>query len=144
MNDSGTCRCYRPDPVQLEAVEQWGRGQARADFAAETVVLTVRGEIDAVNGAQLADYVERHAALAPSLIVDTRGIDFFGTAGLTALRRIDFRLGANGVRWSLVAGAAVRKVLRVCGADDLPQTSGASRVLAQSEPTSGARQSASV
>lgn len=135
MNDSGTCRRYRPDPLQVRVTECWGRADARADLTANTLVLTVRGEIDATNGAQLADYVERHAALAPSLVVDTRGVDFFGTAGVAALRRIDHRLGRSGVRWSLVVGAAVRKVLRVCGAEDLPQTTGASRILVKPEPT---------
>jgi anti-anti-sigma factor len=134
VNDSGTCRRYRPDPLQVWVAECWGRADAHADLTAHALVLTIRGEIDATNGAQLADYVERHATLAPSLIVDTRGVDFFGTAGVAALRRIDHRLGCNGVRWSLVVGAAVRKVLRVCGAEDLPQTTGATRTLVQPEP----------
>jgi anti-anti-sigma factor len=144
VTESGTCRRYRPDPVQVGVVESWGHADAQADVAANVLVVTVRGDIDATNGARLADYVERHGAVAPSLVIDTRGVDFFGTAGVAALRRIDYRLGRGGVRWSLVAGAAVRKVLRVCRADDLPQTPGAFRPLVHPEPSATDRHIVSV
>jgi anti-anti-sigma factor len=120
MAPIGTCRVYRPDPTHVGEVEQWGRAGASARIAANLVVISVRGEVDASNGIALAGYVERHAAIAGTLVLDLSTVEFFGTAGLTALRRID--LCCDRIRWQLVASAPVRRLLRVCHADDLPQT----------------------
>ena len=119
MSPSGTTRLYRPDPSQAIADAMWSRASASVSRLARSVVVTVRGEVDAGNGAALAGYVERNAGVAATLILDLRGVDFFGTAGLTALRRVD--LCCERIRWVLVASPAVKRVLRVCHADDLPQ-----------------------
>jgi anti-anti-sigma factor len=83
-------------------------------------VVAISGEIDASNGVALAGYVERHAGIAATLILDLSAVEFFGTAGLTALRRID--LCCDRIGWMLVPSPAVRRALRACHADDLPQT----------------------
>ena len=118
MTPLGTSRIYRPDPTRVGQDERWGRADATATITTDCVVVTVRGEIDASNGTPLAGYVERHAGLAPSLVVVLGAVGFFGTAGLAALRRID--LCRDRIGWMLVAGPAVRRVLRICRADDLP------------------------
>lgn len=115
----GTSRIYRPDPTSVGRDERWGRAAATATITTDSVVVAVRGELDASNATALAGYVERHAALAPTLILDLGGVAFFGTAGLAALRRID--LYRDRLGWMLLAGPAVRRVLRVCRAEDLPQ-----------------------
>jgi anti-anti-sigma factor len=125
----GTCRIYRPDPTHVGEVEQWGRARASATTSANLVVISVCGEVDASNGIDFASYVERHAALAGTLVLDLSAVDFFGTAGLTALRRID--LCCDRIRWKLVASSAVQCVLRVCHADDLPQARSAAAALRQ-------------
>jgi anti-anti-sigma factor len=129
MAPMGTCRIYRPDPGHVGEAERWGRASASATASANLVVVSVRGEVDASNGIDLASYVERHAAIAGTLVLDLSAVDFFGTAGLTALRRID--LCCDRIRWKLVASSAVLRLLRVCQADDLPQTKSVASALRQ-------------
>jgi anti-anti-sigma factor len=121
MTDLGTSRRYRPDPFGIGLPETWGRGQARATLTADVVVVTSAGEIDASNARKLGGYVERHAAVANRLYLDLREVTFFGTAGLAVLRRVEHQFGQSGAEWCLLAGPAVRKVLRICNAGDLPQ-----------------------
>ncbi|MET0475150.1 MAG: STAS domain-containing protein [Mycobacterium sp.] len=116
----GTSRLYRPDPARAGLDERWGRATAKATMSTDPVVVSVRGEIDASNGVALASYVERHAGIATTLILDLSAVEFFGTAGLTALRRID--LCCDRIGWMLVPSPAVRRALRACRAEDLPQT----------------------
>jgi anti-anti-sigma factor len=119
MAPIGTCRLYRPDPVHLGEVEQWGRAGASATITANLVVVSVCGEVDASNGVDMAGYVERLVGIAGTLVLDLSGVSFFGAAGLTALRRID--LCCDRIRWKLVASGAVLRTLRACHAEDLPQ-----------------------
>jgi anti-anti-sigma factor len=119
MAPSGTCRLYRPDPIHVGEVERWGRAEASATATANLVVVSVRGEVDASNGIDLTSYVERHLGIAGTLVLDLSGVGFLGASGLAALRRID--LCCDRIRWQLVASAAVRRVLRACHAEDLPQ-----------------------
>ncbi|HEY6574623.1 MAG TPA: STAS domain-containing protein [Mycobacterium sp.] len=119
MAPTGTCRLYRPDPTRVGATEQWRWAQASATTTADSVVVTVTGEIDASNCAELAGYVERHVGVAGTLVLDLSAVAFFGTTALAALRRID--LCCDRIRWTLVPSPAVRRVLRACHAQDLPQ-----------------------
>jgi anti-anti-sigma factor len=120
MAPMGTSRLYRPDPTRVGLDECWGRATASVTTATDPVVVAISGEIDASNGVALAGYVERHAGIAATLILDLSEVEFFGTAGLTALRRID--LCCDRIGWMLVPSPAVRRALRACHADDLPQT----------------------
>jgi anti-anti-sigma factor len=119
MAPTGTCRLYRPDPTHVGAAEQWSWAQASATTNADSVVVTVSGEIDASNCTDLAGYVERHVGVAGTLVLDLSAVTFFSTTGLAALRRID--LCCDRIRWTLVPSPAVRRVLRACHAQDLPQ-----------------------
>jgi anti-anti-sigma factor len=119
MAPTGTCRLYRPDPTRVGATEQWKWAQASATTTADSVVVTVAGEIDASNCAELAGYVERHVGVAGTLVLDLSAVTFFATTGLACLRRID--LCCDRIRWTLVPSPAVRRVLRACHAQDLPQ-----------------------
>jgi anti-anti-sigma factor len=127
----GTSRLYRPDPTRVGLDERWGRATASVTTATDPVVVAVSGEIDASNGVALAGYVERHAGIAATLILDLSAVDFFGTAGLTALRRID--LCCDRIGWMLVPSPAVRRALRACHADDLPQTESVATAVAALE-----------
>jgi anti-anti-sigma factor len=121
MAPVGTRRLYRPDPRRIGVAEQWGRAAGEVTLNADSVVVTLRGEIDASNTLQFACYVERHAAIAHTLVIDTRAVDFFGVPALAGLRKVDLSCRRGRVRWKLVAGPAVKRALRACGADDLPQ-----------------------
>lgn len=121
MTEIGTLRRYRPDPSRIGRTESWRRATASAIVTTESIVITVTGELDACNAQDLARYVENHSAVTDRLYIDLREVTFFATAGLAPLRRVDHQYAQCGFRWWLLAGPAVRKVLRVCDALDLPQ-----------------------
>jgi anti-anti-sigma factor len=99
--------------------EPWENHSARftAEWGASFVVIRANGELDASNADQLADYVQRCAAHSESVIVDLSGLEFFGTAGFSALHTIDVRCAGVGVRWAVVPGKAVSRLLRICDPD---------------------------
>ena len=119
MTPIGTCRLYRPDPTSIGVGEQWGRARATVTLG-PVVVVSVGGEVDASNAMRLAMYLERHVAIAESIVVDTTDVDFFGAPALAALHRVDRCCAAIGISWRLIAGPAVKRVSRVCDSTDLP------------------------
>ena len=63
--------------------------------------------------------VRRHEAV----ILDLRGLEFIGTAGFSALHRINVACSGAQVRWAMAPSAAVSRLLRVCDPDGtLPVT----------------------
>ena len=80
-------------------------------------IITVQGELDASNATQFADHVERCATEGVRLILDLSPLDFFGTAGFSALHTINVRCAHAGSRWALVSGDSVSRLLRVCDRD---------------------------
>ncbi len=47
------------------------------------------------------------------LILDLRGLDFFGTEGFSALHRVSVCCARAGIGWAVVPGEAVCRVLRI-------------------------------
>jgi anti-anti-sigma factor len=80
-------------------------------------VIIAQGELDAANAAQLADYVERCTAFSARLILDLTKLEFFGTAGFSALHRINVRCAGTGVQWAVVPNHLVSRLLRICDPD---------------------------
>jgi anti-anti-sigma factor len=80
-------------------------------------VITVAGEVDAANADPLAEYVERCSDYCEWLVLDLTGLEFIGTAALTALHTIKHRCAAAEVSWTLVPSPSVSKVLRLCEPD---------------------------
>ncbi len=134
----GTCRLYRPDPTSIGVGEQWGRAGVDAAPTEHSLVVRLHGQIDASNAGHVARYVERHAAVTNALVVDTSAVDFFGTPALAALRKVDLCCAGSGVDWRLVVGPAVRRVLRVCGSDDLPLADSVATALRHLHVSAGA------
>jgi anti-anti-sigma factor len=130
MTSIGTCRLYRPDPTSIGVAEQWGNASVAAVLL-PAVIVSVRGEVDASNATRLADYVERHVAIADALILDTAAVDFFGAPALAALHRIDRCCAVSDVDWRLVTGPALRRVLRACGSTELLQAENVATALRQ-------------
>ena len=99
--------------------ERWESRTARfsVDRGPSASVISAQGELDAANAAQFADYVERCAALAARLILDLTKLDFFGTAGFSALHRINVRCAGAGVQWAVVPNHLVFRLLRICDPD---------------------------
>lgn len=105
--------------------EPWENHTARftAEWGRSFVVITAHGELDASNANQLADYVQGCAAHSKSIIVDLSGLEFFGTAGFSALHTINVRCAGADVRWAVVPSKAVSRLLRICDPDNaLPLT----------------------
>lgn len=48
------------------------------------------------------------------LILDLRGLDFFGAKGFSALHKVSAGCAHAGIGWALVPSAAVSLVLRIC------------------------------
>jgi hypothetical protein len=48
------------------------------------------------------------------LILDLRGLDFFGAKGFSALHKISAGCARAHIGWALVPSAAVSRVLRIC------------------------------
>ena len=100
--------------------EPWENHSARftAEWGPSFVVVTAHGELDASNANQLADYVQSCAAHSKSIIVDLSGLEFFGTAGFSALHTINVRSAGADVRWAVVPSKAVSRLLRICDPDN--------------------------
>ena len=78
------------------------------------VVVIVEGEIDACNARDLAQYTEDVLHAKRRLIVDLRGLTFFGTAGFSALHYMNVTCSRRDVNWVLVPGDEVSRMLRIC------------------------------
>lgn len=80
-------------------------------------IITVQGELDASNAAEFATYVDQSTTDGVRLVLDLSTLEFFGTAGFSALHTINVRCAHSGARWALVSGEAVARLLRVCDRD---------------------------
>lgn len=85
-------------------------------------VVSAYGELDAANADQLAEYVGRCVTHCRWLTLDLTGLKFIGTAGFSALHRINVTCSAADVRWALVPSMAVSRLLRICDPDGVLPT----------------------
>jgi anti-anti-sigma factor len=76
-------------------------------------VISARGHIDASNADTLTEYTLGHLTGCRGLIVDLRGLDFFGTEGFSALHRVSVCCALPGIGWAVVPSEAVSRVLRI-------------------------------
>jgi anti-anti-sigma factor len=80
-------------------------------------VITAHGELDAANTPEFVDYSLRHAPHAERLVLDLSGVDFFGTAGFSALHTVNVRCAGEKIEWALVPSSAVARLLQICDPD---------------------------
>jgi anti-anti-sigma factor len=100
-------------------------------------VISAHGELDAANAQQFVDYALRHAAHIDRLVLDLTRVDFFGTAGFSALHTLNVRCAAEKIEWALAPSPAVTRLLRICDPDSaLPICASVEAALAavQGEP----------
>jgi anti-anti-sigma factor len=103
--------------------QQCRTAQFSATWGASGTVITVDGELDAANSDQLAVYVQRNSHRAKRVILDLRELNFIGTAGFSALHRINVVCSGEHLSWTMVPSPAVTRLLRVCDPDGtLPVT----------------------
>ena len=120
----------------MSVAQTWQQSHT-AQFSARRelsgTLITVDGELDAANADHLAAYVQRSTGRSKRVIVDMRGLEFIGTAGFSALHRINVVCSARHASWAMVPSAAVSRLLRVCDPDGtLPVTSPADEPLLKS------------
>lgn len=94
----------------------------RAHFATRWLrqslaVITAHGELDAANAQQFVDYAMRHAAHIDRLVLDLTHVEFFGTAGFSALHSVNVRCAGEKIEWALAPSPAVTRLLRICDPD---------------------------
>jgi anti-anti-sigma regulatory factor len=81
-------------------------------------VVSAHGELDAANAQDFAAYALQR-------------IEFFGTAGFSALHTLNVRCAGEGVDWAMVPSRAVGRVLQICDPDaTLPVATGVETALA--------------
>jgi anti-anti-sigma factor len=80
-------------------------------------VITAHGEIDAANAQQFVDYALRHSTRIDRLVLDLTGVEFFGTAGFSALHSVNVRCAGEKIEWALAPSSAVTRLLRICNPD---------------------------
>ena len=100
-------------------------------------IISAHGELDAANAQQFVDYALRHAPRTERLVLDLSGVEFFGTAGFSALHSVNVRCAGEKIQWAMVPSAAVTRLLRICDPDSaLPISSSVDAALAavQGEP----------
>ncbi|MEW5809230.1 MAG: STAS domain-containing protein [Actinomycetota bacterium] len=96
------------------------------------VAIAVTGDIDALNGREFGRYVQRHTRISKQLVLDLRAVEFFGTAGFTALYYISVHCARSDVDWTIVGSDPVRRLLSVCDPDgELPLAADLSSALAR-------------
>lgn len=121
-----TDAAFPPKPWESQTARisaHWGRSGA---------VVSARGEIDAANADAFADYVQRCASYCEWLALDLSGLDFLGTSGFSALHRINAQCVVVDVKWALVPGPAVSRLLQLCDPDSaLPMTESVGVALAK-------------
>jgi anti-anti-sigma factor len=124
----------RPDAARPSRVFETPTARFTAEWGPSFVVVTAYGELDASNANQLADYVQCCAAHSQSVILNLSGLEFFGTAGFSALHTINVRCAGAGVRWAVVPSKAVFRLLRICDPDNaLPVTKSVPAILDEEE-----------
>jgi anti-anti-sigma factor len=121
----------------MSVIQSWqksGPAEFNSGPGQSATVITVRGEIDAVNANHLTDYVERTFRQSKRVVLDLCSVDFIGTAGFSALHRINVICSAAGGQWVLIPGRAVHRQLRICDPDStLPTTIALAEVVTGSE-----------
>lgn len=113
-SSSSSSSLIEPAPP-TERVHRTAHFEAVTASQPSATVVTTRGELDAANSQHFSDFALRHAAGA--LVLDLTGVEFFGTAGFSALHTLNVRCAGAGIDWILVPSAAVSRLLRICDPD---------------------------
>jgi anti-anti-sigma factor len=96
-----------------------GGAQIRAHCRHLATVVTIRGEIDAVNADGAGEYIRRFILGQNPVVLDMSDVSHFAAAGISLLYGFDDDCRAAGVEWTLVAGRAVFELLdERCGGSE--------------------------
>jgi anti-anti-sigma factor len=135
-NAGSTCPAIGMDGALPPPTWECRTARCTAQWGPSAAVVTAHGELDASNAAQMVDYVQRCTIYSKWLILDLSGLEFFGTAGFSALQMINVRCADARAHWAVVPSRAVSRLLRICDPDKaLPMAESEATVVAmQKEP----------
>ncbi|OBK15779.1 hypothetical protein A5636_05120 [Mycobacterium asiaticum] len=84
------------------------------------IVLRVDGEIDSFNAGRIASEIRRFNRVKSPLILDLSNLEFLGIDGFQELLALNHEYRAAGLYCSVVAGLAMRPLLRIVTEHGLP------------------------
>lgn len=88
-----------------------GGAHVRAHCRHLATVVTVRGEIDVVNVAQVSEYVRRFVLDSSPVVLDLSDLSHFSSAGIGFLWAVDEECRSAGVEWTIVGNSVVNALL---------------------------------
>ena len=103
-------------PVGGFLSQPWERHTTRLAnrrLRSSVAVISAHGHIDASNADTVTEYTLGHLIRCRGLILDLRGLDFFGTEGFSALHRVSVCCAHAGIGWAVVPSETVFRVLRI-------------------------------
>ena len=116
MSTSSHARSTGPESL-IESIDCHTAHFATRRLPPSTSVITAHGELDAANAQEFVDYALRDASHTDRLVLDLTGVDFFGTAGFSALHSVNVRCAGEKIEWALAPSSAVTRLLRICDPD---------------------------
>lgn len=97
-----------------------GRAQIFIYARSLATVLRVDGEIDGCNADRVAAEIRRFGRVKAPMILDLSHLEFMGMEGFQALLALNHEHRAAGFYCTVVAGSAMRPVLRIVSDHGLP------------------------
>ena len=85
--------------------------QIRAHCRHLATVVTIRGDIDAVNVDRVSQHIRRFILGSDPVVLDLSDVSHFAAAGISLVHRLDEDCRAAGVLWTLVVSPAVMELL---------------------------------
>lgn len=85
--------------------------QIRAHCRHLATVVTIRGEIDAINVDRVSEYIRRFIFGKNPVVLDISDVSHFAGAGISLLYSLDEACCAAGVQWTLVPSPVVIELL---------------------------------
>lgn len=139
---ASTVRHDQAGPSAFEETQRCGRAAFAARFLTESrVLVAITGEVDATNRHELGRFVEHHTRVSKQLVLDLRGVDFFGSQGFTALHYISVQCSRRDVDWMVVGNRTVLRILGICDAHgELPSVDDIAAGLARLDHVAKCRQ----
>ncbi|WP_166903178.1 STAS domain-containing protein [Mycobacterium sp. DL440] len=98
---------------------QISNNHTRAEFCAQwlwpaTAVISVHGELDASNAAELTECGIRHSRPSGQLVLDLSEVEFFGAGCFACLHTLNVRCAGENIDWVLIPSTPVSRVLGIC------------------------------
>lgn len=85
--------------------------QVRAHCRHLATVVTIRGEIDALNVDRVGEHIRRFVLGSNPVVLDLSNVSRFAAVGISLLHGFDEGCRAAGVEWTLVPSPAVNDLL---------------------------------